>query len=161
MLRDRISSLVALTSLLLGAVTAPAFAAPETGVGTLTIPDTGSSPILSWSWGISNDVTIGGGGSGGGKAEPKDFILTKRINPLSVELFRAAAIGSHFDDVVVSVPVNGPLSPFAIEYAMREVVVKSVDQKGAGAESVESVDLVYGVIQITVGASKFGWANPG
>jgi type VI protein secretion system component Hcp len=156
----------AVTGIVLAAALAaasPASAAPDTGVGTLTIPDVGSSPILSWSWGISTDVTTGGGSGGGGsgKAELSDFALTKRINPLSTELFRSAATGSHYSDVVVSVPVGGPLSPFAVEYALRQVFVKSVDQSGAGAESVESVKLAYGALTMTVGASKFGWANPG
>lgn len=140
----------------------PASAAPDQPVATLTIQDVGSSGVLSWSWGLSTPVTIGGGGGGGaGKTELKDFTLTKRINPLSSELVRAAATGSHYPEVVVSVPVGGPLSPFAIEYRLRDVFVTSVDQSGAGDESVESVKLAYGSFLLTIGTSKFGWADPG
>lgn len=138
----------------------PASAAPDTPVGTLTIQE-GSTPILSWSWGLTVPVTTGGGGGGAGKVQLDDVTLTKRINPLSTELVRTAATGAHYPQAVVSVPVGGPLSPFAIEYKLKDVIVSSVAQSGAGAESVETVKLAYGSFELTIGTSKFGWANPG
>ena len=140
----------------------PAAAAPDTPVGTLAIQDVGSSPVLSWSWGLTvPGTTTGGGGGGAGKVQLEDVTLTKRINPLSTELVRTAATGAHYPEVVVSVPVGGPLSPFAIEYKLKNVTVSSVDQRGAAAESVETVKLAYGALELTIGTSKFGWANPG
>jgi len=103
----------------------------------------------------------GSGGAGSGKVTLGSFNITKRINPLSSELVRAAATGAHYAEVVVSVPVGGPLSPFAIEYRLRNVFVTSVDHSGAGAESVETVKLTYGAFLLTIGTSKFGWADRG
>jgi len=146
------------------AVAAPAYAAPDKVAGTLTIPDVGSSDILSWSWGVSNPVTIGSGsgGAGSGKVALQNFSLTKRINPLSTELVRAVATGSHYSDVVVSVPIGGPLSPFAVEYNLHLVFVESVQESGSGGESLETVSLAYGAFQQTIGNnSRFGWTKDG
>jgi len=155
----------------MGIVLAAAFGAASSAsassdkiAGTLNIEDVGSSGILSWSWGVSNPTSIGSstGGAGAGKVELQDFALTKRINPLSSELTRAAATGAHFPEAVVSVPIGGPMSPFAIEYKLRLVFVSSVAQSGTGDESLESVKLSYGAFEQTIGtSSRFGWANAG
>ena len=145
-------------------VASPASAGQDKPAGTLSIENVGSSPILSWGWGVSNTVTIGGGsgGAGSGKVVLQDFNLTKRINPLSTELTRAAATGAHYPEVVVSIPIGGPLSPFAIEYKLRPVFVSAIQQSGSGNESTESVSLTYGAFEQDIGnSSQFGWANNG
>ena len=145
-------------------VASPALAASDKVAGTLSIEDVGSSPILSWSWGLSNSGTIGSGsgGAGAGKVNLQDFSLTKRINPLSTELVSSAALGTHFPEAVVSVPIGGPLSPFAIEYTLHPVFVSSVSQSGSGAQTTESVSLSYGAFEQTIGnSSQFSWANGG
>ena len=144
-------------------VASPALAAPDKVAGTLSIENVGSSPILSWSWGLSNSGTIGGssGGAGAGKVNLQDFSLTKRVDPLSTELVRSAALGTHFSEAVVSVPI-GPLSPFSIEYKLHPVFVSSVSQSGSGDATTESVSLTYGAFEQTIGnSSHFGWANGG
>ena len=142
----------------------PASAARDKTAGTLSIQDVGSSAILSWSWAVTNPITIGSGsgGAGSGKAKLEEFSLTKRINPLSTDLFRATATGAHFDEAVVSIPIGGPMSPFAIEYKFRPVFVTAVSQSGNGDESVESVKLAYGALNQTIGTSSaFGMPDPG
>jgi type VI protein secretion system component Hcp len=141
-------------------VASPASAAPDKAAGTLTIPEVGSSDILAWSWGITNTTTIGSGsgGAGAGKAKLADFHLTKRVNPLSTELFRAAATGSHWPEVTVSVPIGGPGTPFAIEYELRQVLVSSLQQSGSAGDATESVALTHGAFRQTIGTnSQFGW----
>jgi type VI secretion system secreted protein Hcp len=143
-------------------VASPASAAPDKAAGTLTIENVGSSPVLSWSWGISNPPTTGSGsgGAGAGKVNLQDFSLLKRINPLSTELFQAVATGQHFTKAVISVPIGGPGSPFAIEYTLRTVFVSSLQQSGSADQSTESVTLAYGAVQQTIdNTSQFGWAN--
>jgi len=158
---------LAITGIVLAAglgIASPASAASDKVAGTLSIEDVGSSPILAWSWGVSNTGTIGspGGGAGAGKVNLQDFALTKRVNPLSTELVRSAALGTHFPEAVVSVPIGGPLSPFSIEYRLRLVFVKSIQQSGAGGDSLETVSLSYGAFEQTIGtSSRFGWANDG
>ncbi len=146
------------------AVASPASAGPDKAAGTLSIEGVGSSPILSWGWGIANPVTIGSGsgGAGAGKVQLKEFSLTKRINPLSSDLTRAVALGQHFPEVVVSVPIGGAGSPFAVEYKLRTVFVQTLDQTGTAGESTETVSLVYGAFDQDIGnTSQFGWANGG
>ena len=145
-------------------VASPASAGRDKPAGTLSIENVGSSPILSWSWGISNTITIGSGsgGAGAGKVVLQDFNLTKRIDPLSTELTRAAATGAHYPEVVVSIPIGGPGSPFAVEYKLRPVFVSSIRQSGSEKESTESVSLTYGAFQQNIGTnSQFGFANDG
>ena len=152
----------AVTGLVLAAAlgaASPASAAKEKAAGTLTIDGAGSSPILAWSWGVTNPVTVGSttGGAGAGKLKLQDFNLTKRIDPLSLELTRATAALTRFPEAVVSVPIGGSLSPFAIEYRLRQVYVQSVQQSGSGDQSTESVSLVYGSFDQTIGnAPLFG-----
>ena len=140
-------------------VASPASAADKTA-GTLTIPDKGSSDILGWSWGVTSPVTIGGssGGAGAGKVTFSDFNLTKRVNPLSTELFRATASGTQFPEVTISVPIGGPGTPFTIDYKLRTVFVSSFQQSGSAGEATESVSLTYGALQQNVGTnSQFGF----
>jgi type VI protein secretion system component Hcp len=142
----------------------PASAAQDKSAGTLSIENVGSSPILAWSWGVSNTTTIGGstGGAGAGKVVLEDFSLTKRIDPLSTELTRAAATGTNYPEVVVSIPMGGPMSPFAIEYKLKPVFVSSLQQSGSGDESTESVSLTYGAFEQNIGTNaRFGWAGNG
>src|SRR5688572_13280115 len=142
----------------------PAAAAPDKAAGTLSIENVGSSDILAWSWGVTNPITIGSGsgGAGSGKAKLSDFNLTKRINPLSTDLFRAVTTGTHFPEAVVSVPIGGPTSPFAVEYELRMVFVSSLQQGGSGGESTETVTLTYGAVQQAIGnSSQFGWDTEG
>jgi type VI protein secretion system component Hcp len=154
---------IALTAALV--VASPASAADKSA-GTLTIPDKGSSDILSWSWGVSNPVTIGsgGGGAGAGKLQLQPFALTKRVNPLSTELTRAVATGAHFDEVTISAPIGGPGAPFAIEYRLRQVIVESLQQGGTAGETTETVSMVYGAFNQTIGNSNtptFGLSSDG
>jgi type VI secretion system secreted protein Hcp len=165
-LRRAAATAIALTAVL-GAAS-PASAAPDGGVGTLTLKTNagdviGESPILSFSWGISNPITVGGsgGGAGAGKANLTDFSLMKRINPLSTDLFQAAATGTHFQKAVVSVPIGGVMSPFAVEYELSQVFVTSVQQSGGGSGTSESVSLAFGALKQEIGNAKFGWSNDG
>lgn len=90
----------------------------------------------------------------------QDFAVTKRINPLSTTLTQAAATGTHFSRVVISLPIGGPGSPFAVEYDLHPVFVSSLQQGGSGNESTESVSLSYGAFDQTIGTtSRFGWAS--
>lgn len=145
-------------------IAAPASAAPDRAAGTLTIEDVGSSPFLSWSWGITNPPTIGSGsgGAGAGKLTLADFHISKRIDPLSTELTRAVATGQHFPEATISIPIGGPGSPFEVEYTLRQVIVSSLQQSGSADGSAESVAFSYGAFQQSVGnTSQFGWANGG
>ena len=159
----------ALTGAVLAAtlvVASPAFAGPDKPAGTISLGDDGASPILAWSWGITNTGTIGSGsgGAGSGKVTLGSFNITKRINPLSTELTQAAATGRLFPEVVVSVPIGGPGAPFAVEYKLRPVFVESLQQSGSGDESTESVTLGYGAFSQTVGnadTAQFGFGNDG
>ena len=147
------------------AVASPASAGPDKSAGTLSIDGVGSSPILSWAWGIENQTSIGSGsgGAGSGKVQLEDFTLTKRINPFSTDLMRAVALGQHFSEVLVSVPIGGPGTPFAIRYRLRTVFVESLKQAGSAGEATETVTLVYGAVDQDIGnaASEFGFADGG
>jgi type VI protein secretion system component Hcp len=92
------------------------------------------------------------------------FNITKRINPLSTELTRAAATGQLFPEVVISLPIGGPGAPFASEYKLRPVIIESLQQSGGGGESTESVSLGDGAFTQTIGnadTARFGFGSDG
>ena len=130
---------------------------------SITSAEQGSRDILGWSWGITAPAGIGSGsgGAGSGKAKLQNFNLTRRVDQLSTVLTRATMLGSHFDEVVISVPIGGPGTPFAIQYKLRLVFVESVQQSGSAGGVTESVSLAYGAFQQQIGGttSQFGLSS--
>ena len=62
----------------------------------------------------------------------------------------------------MSIPIGGPLSPFAVEYTLKQVFVSSIQQGGSADQSTESVSLAYGAFEQNIGTnSRFGCANNG
>ena len=154
---------IALAAVLVVASPVSAAKDKDKAAATITIPEQGSGDILGWSWGITAPAGIGSGsgGAGSGKAKLQNFNLTRRVDQLSTVLTRATMLGSHFDEVVISVPIGGPGTPFAIQYKLRLVFVESVQQSGSAGGVTESVSLAYGAFQQQIGGttSQFGLSS--
>src|SRR5687768_3555210 len=56
--------------------------------------------VLAWSWGMSNPVIAGGGGTGGGKVSIQDISITKYFDKASPVLMTGCSAGTHYKTAV-------------------------------------------------------------
>lgn len=124
------------------APTMSAMAAPkDSPCCTLTSPF-GSSQTLAWSWGASNAGTIGGGGSGAGKANFQDLSLTRTTDGQSPQYLHALAAGTHLPTLVL---VDGPAT-----ITLTEVLVTSYSTGGSTGPLTENITFNFGTLRFTV-----------
>jgi type VI secretion system secreted protein Hcp len=112
----------------------------------------GSIALQSFSWGVTNTVSIGsgGGGAGTGKAVLQNLVVTKRLDGVTPALFVAAAEGAHFARAVLTVKSTGGAGPALTQYTFEQVfVVGLVDTGSQGEPPLEQVTLLYGSAAIT------------
>lgn len=89
--------------------------------------------VLSWSWGVTNAVTIRGGSGGGkGKASFNDFNFTHHIDKASPVLLKACATGQHIKEATITVRKAGKGQQEFLIIKMNDVIITSVDLSGAG-----------------------------
>ena len=108
---------------------------------TLTSPF-GSSPTLAWSWGASNSGTVGGGGSGAGKANFQDLSVTRTTDGQSPQYVHALAVGTHLPTVVL---VDGPAT-----ITLTEVLVTSYSTGGSTGPLTENITFNFGALRFTI-----------
>ena len=146
---------------------AAAFASPPTPTGQvagqLVIEDGPAIPILSYSLGASNPVSIGsiGGGAGAGRVSFSSLNLMKNVDASSAKLILACARGEHLDRAVFTASWGTGTSAAKIVFELEDVFVESVQQSGGGSAPSESLSLAYGKIRWTytdaAGHSTGGW----
>ena len=128
----------------------------------------GEIEVLSWSWGVSNQGGIAGGGSGKGKADPGEFSFMHLYDKASPNLAKKCAQGLHFKEVTVTSRKAGEGQKDFFKVVMKEVFVSSVQPSGSqGGDIMESVAMSYGSIDFAYkpqdekgalgGEVKFGW----
>jgi type VI secretion system secreted protein Hcp len=127
---------------------APAAQAPS--VGTLTIQGLqgGSSlDLQSFSWGVTNPVSIGsaGGGAGAGKATFQDVTVTRALDAVSPRFVQAVATGQHFASATIDITTGKGTT---MEYTLDTVFVTSVQHKSAGDGAIETLSLAFGSVSV-------------
>ena len=118
-------------------------------------------PVLSYSFGASNPVTMGGPGSGGGagKASFSSFNFMMQKGKMSTEILKALAKGTHFATATIKIysqSGNGKgnsKSALSYQITLSEVLVESFQQSmGCGSKEcegpTETVSLAYSKIKI-------------
>jgi type VI secretion system secreted protein Hcp len=108
-------------------------------------PGSPSIDVQSWSWGATQQGSFpSGGGSGAGKVDMHDLVITKPIDKASPKLALACATGVHIPVVTLTVLRPGkPQLPY-MEYKLREVFITSVQQGGSGDEQpMEQVSFTF------------------
>lgn len=144
-------------SLLAGVAGALALAGPaHAGKTAMSLAlDGTSSPVLAYSWGVSNTGSMHNGGGGStGRSSFQDISLTRAMDATSPGLVRSASTGRHHDEATLSI-VNGP---FTASYCLRDVLVTSISQGGSAGEALtENVSLNFGEFTFKVGSSSFGF----
>jgi type VI secretion system secreted protein Hcp len=110
--------------------------------------------VESFSWGVSDPVTIGGatGGAGAGKAVPGDFTVVKRFDRASPIFFKNCCSGSHYSTVILAVRTAGGSGGSGTEfvrYTFGTVFTTKIDWSGPGDEGPEEeITFVYGTLKV-------------
>src|SRR5436189_2576203 len=110
--------------------------------------------ILSFSWGVTNSGTIGGGaggGAGAGKATFHDLSFTHSIDKASPLLLKACATGEHLKEATITHRKAGKGQQEYLIIKMNDIIITGVslgdNSGGAGSENVSlafaKVDLEY------------------
>jgi type VI secretion system secreted protein Hcp len=111
--------------------------------------------IMSFSWGASNPVTVGTGGSGmgAGKVSLSSFNIMKKSDVASPKLFATCASGDHYDSATVTLNKSAGKEPIPfLKYEFEEVFVESIQWSGSGGGDdtpTESVSFAYGKVTMT------------
>ena len=107
--------------------------------------------VLSWSWGVSQTGSIGGGGGQAqGKTSFKDLNFTHNIDKSSPVLMTACATGSHIKDATITVRKAGKGQQEYLIIKMSDVIVTGVSPSGAGegAATAENVSLQFAKVAL-------------
>ncbi len=119
--------------------------------------------LASFTWGLSNVATHGGGGAG--RADFHDFYFTARVSKASPLLFLSCASGKHINEASLSVRRVGGGKGSQMEYLkikFSDVLITSFQEGAGGGEApVESVGLAFARLELAYGSSgaavKSGW----
>ena len=111
--------------------------------------------VLSWSWGVTNAVTVAGTGAGQGKASFNDLSFTHRIDKASPVLMQACATGVHLKDATITHRKAGKGQQEFLVIKMNDVIVTAVmDAEGKDGESAEAVSLAFAKIDVAYRPQK-------
>jgi len=111
--------------------------------------------VLSWSWGVSNAVTVAGTGAGQGKASFNDLSFTHKIDKASPVLMQACATGVHLKEATITHRKAGKGQQEFLVIKMNDVIVTAVmDAEGKGGEGAEAVSLAFAKIDVAYRPQK-------
>ena len=116
----------------------------------------GEIELLSFSWGVSNTSTTGGGGAGQGKIIPQDFSIMKSLDKATPKLFERMCEGTHIPEVLVSAggsAVKGEQEFLKIK--LTDVLISSYTTGGSGGGvPMESLSFNFGSVEISTADRK-------
>lgn len=109
--------------------------------------------LLSYSFGASNQSSMGfGGGGGAGKVSLQSFNFTKKVDAGSPLMFQACCEGKHAKTATVAVRKAGGKQEEYLIYKFTDVMIDSYQVGGSpsGGDDVpmEQVSFSFGVINI-------------
>ena len=103
--------------------------------------------VLSYSLGVANPTSPGGGGSS--RPSFSDVNFSKLVDSSSPSLFEAVASGQHIADAVLElVKSGGKASEPFLKYTFTDVLITSYQVSGGGDIPVDSFSLSYGKIKM-------------
>lgn len=105
--------------------------------------------VFSFSWGVSNHATVGGGGGGAGRATFSDLSVMKPAGKGSPALFVNCASGRHFARAEVDVAMSTEGGPTVFEkFLLTDCMITSYQIGGSGGERpTESLSLNFTKIE--------------
>jgi type VI secretion system secreted protein Hcp len=107
----------------------------------------GEIEVLSWSFGVSNPVSVGAGGQTAGKATFQDFQIMKSLDKSTPLLMKACAKGTHIPQAILFVrkatATGTPVTYYKV--TMEECMVSSyqISAPNGGDRPSESLSLNF------------------
>ncbi|HEY5661846.1 MAG TPA: type VI secretion system tube protein Hcp [Gaiellaceae bacterium] len=108
----------------------------------------GEIEVLSWSWGLSNPVSLAGSGAGQGKAHFHDLSFTHKIDKASPALMQACATGVHLKEAMITHRKAGKGQQEFLVIKMNDVIVTALGDADTSDESTETVSLAFAKIDV-------------
>jgi type VI secretion system secreted protein Hcp len=109
----------------------------------------GEVEVLSWSWGVTNAVTLPGTGAGAGKAKFQDFSFTHKIDKASPVLMQACATGVHLKEATITHRKPGKGQQEFLIIKMNDVIITALtDADSSDGGSTETVSLVFAKVDV-------------
>ena len=108
----------------------------------------GEIEVLSWSWGLSNPVSLAGSGAGQGKAHFHDLSFTHKIDKASPALMQACATGVHLKEATITHRKAGKGQQEFLVIKMNDVIVTALGDADTSDESTETVSLAFAKIDV-------------
>ena len=105
--------------------------------------------VMSFSWGVANSGTIGGGGGGTGRATFRDLSFTHKIDKASPALLQACATGTHLKEATITHRKAGKGQQEFLIIKMNDIIITGVSlaDSGDGGTS-ENVTLAFSKIDL-------------
>jgi type VI secretion system secreted protein Hcp len=106
--------------------------------------------VLSWTWGVSNSSSLGGGGSGlsRGKAMPAELHFTHRYDSASPTIAQKCANGSHFDTALLTCRQAGGEQQEFLKVTLTHAIITNVSPAASeGGEVIEAVSMMYNKVK--------------
>jgi type VI secretion system secreted protein Hcp len=111
--------------------------------------------VLSWSWGVTNAVTLAGSGAGHGKASFRDLSFTHKIDKASPVLMKACATGVHLKEATITHRKAGKGQQEFLVIKMNDVVITAIaDSESRDGESAETVSLAFAKVDLAYRPQK-------
>lgn len=113
--------------------------------------------VLSWSWGVTNAITLAGTGAGQGKARFHDFSFTHKIDKASPVLMQACATGVHLKEATITHRKAGKGQQEFLVIKMNDVMITAMTEADSSdGDSAETVSLVFAKIDVQYRPQKAG-----
>ena len=105
--------------------------------------------VLSWSWGMTQTGSKGGGGSKG-RADFSDLVFSHRLDKASPKLMLACATGEHLQQATLTVRKPGGSQQEFLVVTMSDVIVTSVLPSGSDGDHtlVEEASLQFAKVDL-------------
>jgi type VI secretion system secreted protein Hcp len=105
--------------------------------------------VLSWSWGVSNPGSRGGGSGGGaGKATFHDLSFTHHIDKATPLLLKGCATGQHLKEATITHRKAGKGQQEYLIIKMNDVIITSVSNGESQDSHIESVSLAFAKVDL-------------
>ncbi len=108
----------------------------------------GEIEVLSWSWGVSNPVSLAGSGAGQGKAHFHDLSFTHKIDKASPALMQACAAGVHLKEATITHRKAGKGQQEFLVIKMNDVIVTALADADSSDVNTETVSLAFAKIDV-------------
>jgi type VI secretion system secreted protein Hcp len=106
--------------------------------------------VLSYSWGVTNQGSMGfGSGGGEGKASFHDLSFTHKLDKASPVLMQACATGVHLKEATITHRKAGKGQQEFLVIKMNDVIVTGVTHGGSGADgNSENVSIAFAKVNV-------------